>query len=66
MYTANIQKLQRYFVPANFEVTDWQSLEPFFKTLLEKDIATKEDLEQWLLQMSELEAIVSEDRKSVG
>ena len=61
MYTANIQKLQRHFVPADFEVTDWQSLEPFFKTLLEKDIASKEDLEQWLLHMSELEAIVSED-----
>jgi len=61
MYTANIQKLPRNFVPANFVLSDWQSIEPFFKTLLEKEINTKQELEQWLLDMSELEAVVSED-----
>jgi len=61
MYTANIQKLPRHFIPAGFALTDWQSIEPFFKTLLEKEINTKEELEQWLLQLSELEAVVSED-----
>jgi oligoendopeptidase F len=61
MYTADIQKLPRQFVPANFVVTDWSSLEPFFKTLLEKNIDTKADLEQWLKDQSELEALVSED-----
>ena len=57
MYTANIQKLQRHFVPADFIVTDWQGLEPFFKTLLEKEITSKEQLEHWLMQMSELELV---------
>ncbi|MBL0356731.1 MAG: M3 family oligoendopeptidase [Chitinophagaceae bacterium] len=61
MYTANIQKLPRHFIPAGFALTDWQSIEPFFKILLEKEINTKEELEQWLLQLSELEAVVSED-----
>ncbi len=61
MYTANIQKLPRHFVPADFTLSDWSSIEPFFKTLLEKEIDTKEALEQWLLDMSELEAVVSED-----
>ena len=61
MYTANIQKLPRHFVPADFTLSDWSSIEPFFKTLLEKEIDTKEALEQWLLDMSELEAMVSED-----
>ena len=61
MYTANIQKLQRHFIPADFTVTNWQGLEPFFKTLLEKEITSKEQLEEWLMQMSELEAVVSED-----
>jgi oligoendopeptidase F len=61
MYTADIQKLPRQFVPANFVVTDWNSLEPFFKTLLEKNIDAKADLEQWLKDQSELEALVSED-----
>jgi oligoendopeptidase F len=61
MYTANIQKLPRHFIPAGFTLTDWPSIEPFFKTLLEKEINTRQELEQWLLDMSELEAVVSED-----
>jgi oligoendopeptidase F len=61
MYTANIQKLPRHFIPAGLTVTDWQGIEPFFKTLLERNIETREALEQWLLQLSELEAVVSED-----
>ena len=61
MYTANIKKLPRHFIPADFVVTTWQSIEPFFKTLLEKEISSKEEMEQWLLQASELEAVISED-----
>jgi len=60
-YTANIAKLPRHFIPADFAVTDWQSIEPFFKALLDKDISSKEQLEEWLVQMSEVEAVVSED-----
>lgn len=59
--SADIQKLQRHFVPADFIITTWENLEPFFKELLDRTIASKEDLEQWLKDMSELEAIVSED-----
>ena len=61
MYTADIQKLPRHFVPKDFAVTNWQSLEPFFKDLLDRNIDTKENLEQWLQDQSELEALVSED-----
>ena len=60
-YTADIKKLPRYFVPIDFIVTDWQSLEPFFKDLLERNIDKKEDLEKWLKDQSELEALVNED-----
>ena len=61
MYTADIQKTPRHFVPTDFVVTDWQHLEPFFKDLLERTIDSKESLEQWLHDQSELEAVVSED-----
>ena len=61
MYTADIQKIKRQFIPTDFVVTDWPNLEPFFKDLLERNIDTKESLEQWLLDQSELEAVVSED-----
>jgi oligoendopeptidase F len=61
MYTANIKKLPRHFVPKDFVVTNWEGLEPFFKDLLERTIDSKADLEQWLKDQSELEAMVNED-----
>ena len=61
MYTAHIEKLKRYFIPGDFAITDWKHLEPYFKDLLERKLETPEDLEQWLKDMSELEAVVSED-----
>src|SRR5215211_2409450 len=60
-YTADIQKLERHFLPADFKVTDWPGLEPFFKDLLERKIDSREDLEKWMKDSSELEAVVSED-----
>lgn len=59
--SANIQKLPRHFLPKEFTVTTWDNLEPFFKNLLDRNITSKTDLEQWLKDMSELEAVVSED-----
>ena len=61
MYTADIQKNPRHFIPKDFVVTDWQNLEPFFKDLLDRNIDSKESLEKWLHDQSELEAVVSED-----
>ena len=61
MYTADIKKNPRHFVSKDFTVTDWQGLEPYFKDLLERNIDTKESLEKWLKDQSELEALVNED-----
>ncbi len=58
---ADIQKLQRHFIPQDFTLTTWDALEPYFKSLLERDINSREALEQWLQDTSELEAVVSED-----
>ncbi len=60
-YTADIKKLERKYLPADFAVKDWSSLEPYFKDLAERSIQSVADLEQWLKDSSELEAIVSED-----
>lgn len=60
-YSAEISSVPRKFLPEQFEVTDWPSLEPYFKELLDRDITDKEKLEQWLKDMSELEAVVNED-----
>lgn len=59
--TADIQKLPRSFVPNDFRITTWALLEPYFKQLAERPIDSKEDLENWLKDVSELEAVVSED-----
>lgn len=61
MYTADINKIPRHFIPQNFTVTNWQSLEPFFKELLEREINSKAQLEKWLEDQSELEAVINED-----
>jgi len=59
--SADIKRLERYFLPKDFTVTTWDALEPYFKTLLEKEINSKEDLNEWLKDISEVEAAVSED-----
>ena len=60
-YSADIKKMPRYFLPKDFIVTTWQTLEPYFKNLDERKIHSLSDLEQWLKDASELEAVISED-----
>ncbi len=58
---ADLKKPVRHFLPETFSVTDWEAVEPYFKNLVEREISSKQDLEKWLLDMSELEAVLSED-----
>ncbi|RXK83833.1 M3 family oligoendopeptidase [Filimonas effusa] len=60
-YTADIHKLERHFLPANFSVTTWEELEPYFKELVNRPLESKAQLEQWLRDVSEVEAAISED-----
>jgi oligoendopeptidase F len=59
--SADIQKLKRQYLPEHFTIDSWNSLEPFFRELEERKIDSLPALEQWLRDMSELEAAVSED-----
>ncbi|MEP7317917.1 MAG: M3 family oligoendopeptidase [Panacibacter sp.] len=59
--SADIKKAERHFLSQDFTVTTWEALEPYFKTLLERELSSLQDLEQWLKDMSEVEAVVSED-----
>jgi oligoendopeptidase F len=59
--TAELTKPVRHFLPEDFVVTDWDSLEPYFRKLEDRPLDTRADLEKWLLEMSELEAVLSED-----
>src|SRR5881394_2643849 len=60
-YSADIKKLVRRFLPTDFTIKDWAGLEPYFKNLLERPINSVDDLEQWLKDSSELDAVISED-----
>ena len=60
-YSADIKKVSRQFLPENFVLKDWSSIEPFFKELSERNFETAEELEQWLKDVNEVEAAVSED-----
>jgi len=55
------RKKTRGFIHEDFKVTEWNEIEPFFNDLLNRKISSKEELEKWFLDRSELEAILSED-----
>jgi oligoendopeptidase F len=59
--TANIEKIKRTFLPADFTLKTWEDVQPYFAELHQANIDTKEALEQWLKNYSELEAVISED-----
>lgn len=56
-----LQVAQRQFLPDGFQLKDWSALEPFFQLLNDAEIRSVEELEAWLRQWSELDAVVSEE-----
>jgi len=58
---ADIRKLPRNFLPEDFIITTWEKLEPYFLDLQDRAINSRKELEGWLMDASELEAVVSED-----
>ena len=55
------QRPPRHYVPEDFQVTDWAALETYFQELAARPVASADALERWLLDRSELEAVLSED-----
>jgi oligoendopeptidase F len=60
-YTANISTPERKFLPTDFVITNWKNLEIYFKELFERKINSKQELDHWLKDASELEAVISEE-----
>ena len=60
-YTADIQKIKRHYLPESFTITDWNSLEPWLKELLDRPIDSKDSFEKWLADLNEVEAVINED-----
>lgn len=59
--TADIQKIKRHFIPDDFILSNWDGIQPYFDELAKRPITSIETLEQWLLDISEIQAVVSED-----
>lgn len=60
-HSADIKKISRYYLPKDFSISNWESLEPYLKELEERRIISVQELEQWLKDISEVEAVISED-----
>jgi oligoendopeptidase F len=56
----SLDKIKRTFLPETLDIT-WDNLLPFFEALNNRTLSNKTDLEQWLLDRSELEAVLEED-----
>lgn len=53
--------IKRRFLPDKIKVTSWEVIAPYFENLLNREIHSANDLEDWLKDRSELEAFLSED-----
>ncbi|MCO5267414.1 MAG: M3 family oligoendopeptidase [Brumimicrobium sp.] len=51
----------RHYLPSDFQIDTWQKLEKFFIELENRTISSKEEFDKWLKDLSEIEAVISED-----
>jgi oligoendopeptidase F len=56
------EKRGRKFLNPEFRISSWAELEPYFILLRDRAIANLSDLEKWLADLSELEAVYQESQ----
>lgn len=56
-----VEKKRRIFVPDELNIQGWSDLQPFFDNLRDRDLPDVVSLRHWLLDVSELEAVVEEN-----
>jgi oligoendopeptidase F len=60
MINSNLNKIERRFVPVDLEMT-WEQIHPLYVKLLDREFHSAADLEQWMRDRSELEAVIEEN-----
>ena len=55
------ERNKRRFLPEDLKIDSWQTIEKYFVELVEREISSVEDLQEWLLDCSEIEAVLAED-----
>lgn len=53
---------RRHFLPADLDLGDWAAVEPCVRRLLDRELMDVDDLQRWLVDVSELQAAISEER----
>lgn len=56
-----MQKYIRTFLPTDYSITDWASIQDFYKNLLTRELNSLEHLKKFLADWSELEGVLEED-----
>lgn len=56
-----VEKKRRIFIPEDYVINDWGDLQPFFDQLRDRELPDLVALKHWLLDLSELEAVVEEN-----
>lgn len=56
-----IVKSKRTYLPDNLQITSWQVVERYYEDLKTRSINNVNDLNNWLLNRSELESVLQED-----
>ena len=59
--TISKERKKRYFVSEEFVPDKWELIEPYFQLLLKADLNNVISFRNWLRNISELEAIISEN-----
>ena len=52
---------KRKFVPENLNIDSWNKVEPLFENLFKRSINSKNELENWMKDRSELNSVMNED-----
>lgn len=61
MNSTQLTSTRKGYLPDALKITDWNSLEPFFKELQEREVNSLPELMQWMYDRSELDTLVSEE-----
>jgi oligoendopeptidase F len=61
MNAAEPSAYARHFVPSDADMGDWSQIEPLFEALDRQPVDTREQLEGWLVKVSELESCIAEE-----
>ena len=56
-----IERNKRQFIKEDLSIESWEDLKSYFDDLLAREIDSKETFQQWLLDRSELDAVLEED-----